>query len=475
MVDDKYCLPVSKSDGTPIDVCKDDKGTPFSPNPDLDDNRCTHTPGYMPRGDVCADNRGDCLVTYDLPNKQSINHRDMDPTVAPAPSATDVTPGFDTFYYLSGGRVNKDGREYVSWYRPRPPRIATPDTSQSSAAANAQKVGQLDAFSVDGRPEGLIYYGGGQGVATIRFYAWTAHNQGPIRSIKIDWGDGTIQNIDATQLKNQKPACGTDRECEFVPGLACSSDADCPPSGGACLQIGNCRKQSYKECHKDDDCGNDDKCDVRMLFGNSSDACRQGYLEYTHVYSCTTNEVQVYKDSSSICDVKSACEDMPDLPCADTFNFCRPDEKCVYGLAKRFGCYNQTLDRCRYTPRVQVVDGWGWCTGNCSQENEATPAGDPKSGRIRHPFGGCWDGSNTKFNTDLIYNPLTAKTLANECDDMNLNPATNRPDIVFKGSIEVAPVQATVSADKSNSLNNMKNNIIKANQLWSKYNVIQTP
>ncbi len=421
--------------GEPIPECQQQFGTPGHANPDLDNNRCTHLPGYLPRGDVCADDRPECLITYDLTDKKSINHKSLeDKSVL---SATDVTFGLDAFKYLSGGNENQSGKEYIAWYRPRPPAIAAPDITKQSQSANSLLVSQMDAFNFNGRPEGLTYFGGGQGLSVIQFYAWTAHNQGPVKNIVIDWGDGTVQRINDAQMKNRKPVCNTDRECEFVPGLACSGDADCPAGTGACLPTGMCKNKSYLECHSDDDCGQNDQCITRTFFGNSSEACQQGYFEFKHIYKC---DGQTLSEIDALCDTANRCEDEPDLACSS----CRSGEDCISGLAPRSGCYNEKLNRCRYTPRIMIVDNWGWCTGDCSQVNEAVPGGPAvsRSQLVRHPYGGCWDGSNTKINMEVVDDPEGAITFANECQE-NFTSASQqniyRPWIVYDGSIEVSP------------------------------------
>lgn len=416
----------------PIDECKIGTGKPNNPDPNADDNMCTHRAGYVPRGDVCADGRDNCLISYDVSNPLSTNHRTKKVNDAVAPSATDVTSGLDAYSYLTGGKVTRLNKEYTSWYRPLPPRVAAPDASKSTESANAQPIVHMDSFSVDNRPEGMTFFGGGQGLATVRFYAWAAHNQGPVQSVVIDWGDGTVQTIENTQMKNQKPICNTESECEFMPGLACNSDADCPPAAGACLPTGTCKKQSYKDCHKDSDCGTQDVCEPRMMFGNSSEACKQGYFEFSHVYRCDATT------SLFGCSGKS-CENEPNISCLSSAD-CRPQEQCVDGLAPNKGCYNKSLDRCRYTPRVMVTDNWGWCTGDCSMQNEASPGGPQVTNKmftVRHPNGGCWDGSQTKLNLDTLFLQQKQGALDNECIAFPVTKGYRRPWIIYDGSVEV--------------------------------------
>ncbi|MDF1496721.1 MAG: hypothetical protein P1P90_01535 [Patescibacteria group bacterium] len=454
----------------PIAECQAPTGIPNHEDPDLDDNMCTHRAGYVPRGDICADGRDNCLVTYNVSDPVSTDHVTKVASKLAAPSATDVTSGLDTYWFLTGGKVQRLNKEYSAWYRPRPPQIAAPDSTKSGTSSNAQPVVIMDAFSVDGLPSGLVYYGGGQGLATIRFYAWAMHNQGPLESIVIDWGDGSVQNISDAQMKNSKPVCNTMSECEFVPGLACGSDSDCPPGAGACKELGNCRKQSYKECREDSDCGPDDSCEARMFFGNSTEACRQGYFEFQHIYRCNDDSAEAYDAS---CGTAGRCSMDPSLTCNVNTDCPRPEETCRFDLAPQDGCYAEDLYRCRFTPRIQVKDSWGWCTGNCSVDNEPYPGGplissSNKQSLIRHPYGGCYDGSETKINEEVMNmtGGNSPSTLVNECSMTPVNDIL-RPWIIYDGAIEVEDSTREYSQGGTVSL--------KSNLLLKPSNVLLNP
>jgi hypothetical protein len=448
------CKKVSNADGSPIDECYAGFGTRGHQDPDLDDNSCTHKAGYIPRGDVCGDGRENCLVTYELNDSVSTNHISKPANAVAAPSATAVAGGLDTYFFLTGGKTNKDDRDYVSWYRPMPPKVAAPDTSKSGQSANALPISLMDTFSINGIPLGLTYFGGGQGLAKIQFYAWAAHDQGPIKSIIIDWGDGYTQEINNAQLKNKKPVCNTGRECEFVPGLACTADSDCPPGAGACLTTGSCQKQTYKNCYKDEDCGSNDKCVSRAMFGNSTEACQQGYFEFSHVYKCDDSAL---KDINVSCDSGNRCENEPDIVCA-TDSQCRIGESCVSGLAPRGGCYNEALYRCRFTPRILIQDNWGWCTGDCTQANESQPNSTFGDYNIRHHNGGCLDASDTKINIDVMNDPSGSQPLPNECRSEVVNPRY-RPWVIYQGSVEVSYESVVGSMVKSFSTGGLQSGI----------------
>lgn len=462
-----YCKPVSQDNGKPTPECQAKSGTPGSPDPNLDDNLCTHLPGYVPRGDVCADGRDQCLTTYNLHDSSSVDSYLNAEDSPVAPSATDVTTGLDTYHFLTGcgangcdlkkGHILKDDKQLTASYKPIPPLVAAPDMTKSQSSANAVPVAAMNAFTLNNLPQGLLFTGGGESLVTMRFYAWTAHNQGPIKKIVIDWGDGTINRIDYAQMKNQKPVCNTDRECELIPGLACSSEADCPPGSGACRQTGYCKKQAYTSCRQDSDCDQKtkgDTCEFRILFGNSPDACRQGYLEFGHVYKCD-NLSDIPKESCTIginnAPSDSKCANEPNLTC----DYCKAGETCIKGLAPQGGCFNEALNHCRFTPRLMVFDNWGWCTGDCSNPND----GKTNDRVVRHPNGGCYDGSQTKINSEVMSDPATSKVIssrqsaignnAQECSDQEPLKVLNtlmskddpylqrRPWIVYQGSVEL--------------------------------------
>jgi hypothetical protein len=92
-----------------------------------------------------------------------------------------------------------------------------------------------------------------------------------------------------------------------------------------------------------------------------------------------------------------------------------------------------------------VMDNWGWCTGDCTQKGEEQPGGAAVSREklIRHPNGGCWDGSQTKINYEEVKQTNSA-TLSNECSsigladkDLTLWQKLYRPWAMFNGSVEV--------------------------------------
>lgn len=388
---------------------KSEHGVPVHPDEDCD--RCTASPGFKP------------LVTkptaYVLGNGFSTNY--LDDVQKRYPSATDVTSGLDTFGYMAQYSNTYHKGELIAHYQPIPPRIAAPDAFRLASSANAPSVYYLDTISINNNIQGVVYLGSDKGMATVRFYAWAAHDQAPLRKIVIDWGDGETTVIDDAKLKNRKPICNTDRECSLIPGLTCTNDADCPPATGSCLQTGRC-ENTDKFCSSNMDCGINGLCKNRVLFGNSSEACQQGYFEFTHVYEA--------KRSVPVCGNTPRCQYEPDKLSGS----CRAGEGTNARMAPTDGCYDHNLKMVRYTPRVMVMDNWNWCTGNCKEPEEPTPFNFNSVHRypIRHPNLGCWDGSSVRYNTDPS---AEVSPFPNECSEDN---KTGRPWIVFQGSVELS-------------------------------------
>lgn len=391
-------------------------GAPVHPDEDCD--RCTATPGFKP------------LVTkpiaYVLGSGLSTNFQGADesPVQRMYPSATDVTGGLDTFEYMARYSNTYHKGPLIAHYQPIPPKVAAPDAFRLANSANAPSVYYLDTFSVNNNIQGVSYLGSDKGMATVRFYAWAAHDQAPLRKIVIDWGDGETTMIDDAKLKNRKPICNTDKECSLVPGLACTSDADCPPAAGSCLQTGRC-ENTDQFCSNNDDCGVNGLCKTRVLFGNSSEACQQGYFEFTHVYET--------KPALPDCGTTARCQYEPNKFAGD----CRPGEGTNERMAPKDGCYDANLNMVRYTPRVMVMDNWNWCTGNCKEPVEPTPFNFNNLNRypIRHPNLGCWDGTSVRYNTDPS---AKDSPYPNECSENN---EVGRPWVVFQGSVELSVLE----------------------------------
>jgi hypothetical protein len=441
-VADSYKKPDTK--GNP-DNCWQDPATandaPNTPakqsNPALDNNLCTHPPGYWPRPNWCPNPNDEyCgLMGYDLGNlTDSVNDS--------APLPTDVTPGLYSPKTLNDKvSGNPTSYNYIQEYKPSPPVIAAPD--MRSCNGGQCKVVGLGTMSIDGLAEGVVNGGAGSHVATLRFYAWAAHDQMPLRRIMVDWGDGTQTELPDAYMKNHKPYCQTEKECLDAPGLTCGSDTDCPPGAGTCEAFGTCNGNPNKRCHKDTECGTGGKegtCNPRTFFGNDEDACDQQYFEFRHAYTCLPD---YHTDLE--CPTEASCSSNPGRLCVSG---CAPGDRCVSNMAQvknvkdpEFaGCFVSGSNTCRFTPRVMVIDNWGWCTGEC--RNASKVSGGPvdnQYSRVLHPNGGCFDATRVKSNIDV-----NSTVGMNECDpqyparySQSVSADPIRPWIVFPGSVQL--------------------------------------
>ncbi len=201
----------------------------------------------------------------------------------------------------------------------QPPRIAAVDLASCDAGKTC-KTARLDDLTVNGRTDGAIPGADGTMSVTAKFFAWASHNAMPILQRTVLWGDLASAEPPAKGwYKNQKPFCSPDTsdtnaigECQFLPGLTCSADSDCPARTGTCQKTVN-------------------------AFGNTPGACNVGAYQFDHTYTCSFSDLQR-------------------LPkCVD-----------VGGLATNAPCYRLTgsSPACIYRPKVQITDNWGWC--NCS-------------------------------------------------------------------------------------------------------------
>ena len=524
------CRDVSDADGSPTATCLK-PGAPDVPttelNPDRDNNICTHSGGYQPRIDMCPDPEDEfCgLIAYRITDRTVVagaERGSLDPK-SPFPLPTDHTFGMytPTFLGFTDVGIGAATFRYMSYYTPRPPRIAAPDTRNCPAIGQCP-ISRIDAFSFNGQTDGLVNVGGGSYKANLRFYAWAAHNQMPLRQMVIDWGDGKTQRVDDTRMKNRKPFCGVQRECSLAPGLSCQTNVDCPAGTGICAPVGTCTQNANISCSSDADCtvgGIKDTCKVRTLFGNSTEACQTGYFDFAHQYTCGARERsllpscrsetrapfvsagQCYfgqtSDGFIVNDVfngiRPSCETLADCAvegspigtdwsCGPSTTLlesapprcsrdpnracrtpgstteCAPGDICLDGLAPTGGCFDDQTNSCRFTPRVQVMDNWGWCTGECRSGITGGQADDTANSLVRHPNGGCWSGStlgaakqNIRFNSFAASENRNTTVVAqvNECATDLLNdmivplPQTNpdrrplRPWVAYPGSLQI--------------------------------------
>jgi len=133
----------------------------------------------------------------------------------------------------------------------------------------------------------------GQYLAKMRFYFWADTNHMPVKSIKVDWGDGSVIETFDGMYKNHKPICAPsnttgDKVCSNNNNIICSSENACPeykvitpPSGSECFS--NCTTE-YSSKSYSQTCNSG----TTVTFGNSPDACDESYFELQHNYTCSS-------------------------------------------------------------------------------------------------------------------------------------------------------------------------------------------
>lgn len=441
-----------------------------------DNNICTHESGYVPRLDLCPNPKDEfCgLIAYNVRRPaDSVN------TSAPASLPTDVTLGLHKIGYLLNTGTSESA--YTATYIPRPPMVAAPDI-QSCPTPGKCAVQGLNKISLNGLSEGVVSVPSSQAKTTMRFYAWAAHNQMPLRSILIDWGDNQQQRIADGKIKNHKPYCGARKECVITrgagggesisqkietAGLTCNTDKDCPIGGGSCLPIGTCRDKTHLQCATDKECqstgGTDrDVCQIRTMFGNSPEACQENYFEFTHLYTCGGPTSLPLCSSTGFARTEPGqpttiyrCERDPSRGCnpassGTLTDGCAPGDRCIADLAPTGGCWDDQIQTCRFTPKVMIQDNWGWCTGECRAAKDGGGAPTDERDAIRagstlpialHPYGGCYSATpsgSSQVIRDNLSTPDRRVEFVNECEaSVPLGNPSLRPWVVYPGSINL--------------------------------------
>lgn len=277
---------------------------PLARNLSNDNNICTVEVGYQPDRSICPnpDSEFCGLIAYDMrleANGQPSNPASLRRSTVDVPLPTDVTLGLYTPSFLGipvagVGGVSESNYQYIDYYTPRPPRIASPMTTCAQGTTCGAQ--DLDKFSFNGITQGIVNVVGGQYRSTIKFFGWAAHEQMAIRHLSVDWGDGAVQDYDDVKLKNHKPYCSVNKECysptDGFTGLTCETNNDCPLQAQACRSMGSCKDKQNLVCGQDSDCrrdGTQDTCSIRAFFGNSPEACEASPFEFSHVYACPAN------------------------------------------------------------------------------------------------------------------------------------------------------------------------------------------
>ncbi len=223
------------------------------------------------------------------------------------------------------------------------------------SAANEITVNQRNGEEdVDGDNLTDPLYGKNNLTTVVKFFAFADHNRMPIKRVMVDWGDGTTPTNEGKygDYKNHKPVCmspvdttaTTLRECSNAPQLTCKTNSDCPTGG-------TCNVAAFK-------------------FGNTSRACTPDYFEFTHNYSCTK---EIAKTPFGTLDAG--------------------ERDYLYRQGGHTA--ENTAFVCTFTPKVQVLDNWGWCNGSCSGGNGCYSKFKPTENSI--PIDRCESGLDTPW------------------------------------------------------------------------------
>ena len=189
--------------------------------------------------------------------------------------------------------------------------------------------------------------------AILRFNAYADNNQMPIVRMAVDWGDDSKPYVMQGWFKNRKEKCVVKKGNDYMVCQSSSPKFD----------------DFNKPCEDNSNCDSGFECkqpfsDNYLHFGNSSSACEEGYYQFTHIYECVKNGAG----------------------------------------------WDAAAKSCKFTPKVQVLDNWGWCNssdGNGRWNDEKEASGDDKKEGDKK----CFTGS----------------------------PNTNNPWTFFTGMIEVKP------------------------------------
>ena len=431
----------------------------FTNDPALDNNACTRGSGYYPLNSLCGQNIDSekCLVGYSLGSSDTQQSLDQGSAIVP----TDVTSGFHTPVFLGLTNGSADKYRYIAHYAPAPPTVAAPDLSRACNSPGSCPISSVGTFSLDSQSAGSLSFAGGKAQVDMRFYGWAAQEQAPLTDVYVDWGDGTVVKVEDARMKNKKPFCGVANECELAPGLTCGSDADCPAGTGQCLAKGTCGQNPSVSCTRDSQCEaagyKGDKCQIRELFGNSEEACEANYFQFTHAFACSKDTLPTCSQSAASNGAAAdfRCANRPDIVCnalSASDATCGGDA-CVAGLAPPSqpgvtgGCFDAQKNVCMFTPRILLKDSFNWCTGECRSGPKAgnTPT-DAANSKVKHVYGGCWDGTETSKNTDVASKIMTVGAINNNECSTDLFPSNDprqyiRPWIVYQGAIEVGTIK----------------------------------
>ena len=238
------------------------------------------------------------------------------------------------------------------------PTAPTPPTVLSVGECNGTHCveGDEGKFSVNEQSSGTISGGDGAKSVSVSFFTYADKNQMPIRSIRMDWGDGD-------QGSHEGGAWPISPESQ---------------SGSSAITNYYKNQRGYDS----DDapiCGTTDEG-----WGTTTNACANGYATFNHSYVCNANLLNeiptcLYADGDG-----STSTRLLNSPCKDG------------GIGE--------ANACVFQPRLFVKDNWGWCAGECTGRTDGCYGAEcnsnkcPDNDSSNSRGNDCGDRSNSTVN-----------------------------------------------------------------------------
>jgi len=248
-----------------------------------------------------------------------------------------------------------------------PPKIFATNPLTCAGDSNC-RAAQENAFTLNGRNYIIADYDGdgvneedsnkngrvdpiiaeGSIPVTAKFFAYADDNHMPLRRIMVDWNDGKYSNDQTKGLyKNRKPYCGGDS----------GQQARCLDTDGSATQL-TC--DSADSAAGDRECvlalGDGASCNTDTIaanFGDATRACKESNFEFFHMYYCDAG-------SNNLVSVDSLNNNTQYFPSAID------GEEAYARLIERGLSDDDQV--CVFKPKVQVLDNWGWCNGDCGPD-----------------------------------------------------------------------------------------------------------
>ncbi|MDD4477192.1 MAG: hypothetical protein PHY40_03480, partial [Patescibacteria group bacterium] len=229
------------------------------------------------------------------------------------------------------------------------PQIAAPDFSSciNKSAGSGCRIAKKSAFAVNDKYNEDVYLSSGNS-AFVRFYAWADPMQMPLRRIKIDFDNGSFpfQSQNDAQ-SNYKP------RCDAPNGKFCSADNKIPCATNAeCINLSTPARG----------CSSEDATHPQSNFGNTTETgCVPDYFEVSTNYVC---DLEGYANIDDVPAAKRYGSPEGGHIAVMKTTVSENYQIALTPKARALGLSDGSLV-CAFKPKVQVMDNWGWCSGNC--------------------------------------------------------------------------------------------------------------